>query len=572
MKLKIVRGAVLILFISGISSCTNKSIKDNATQNRPDKKGLPRKVLNNGKTEDRTGRVNKQIPAVSPGRMAYEERARIKSRKGYFAFGKTSGDRMNRIPHNTETYDRIYENRFLDATENPLSTFSVDVDTASYSNMRRFLNNGQLPPKDAVRIEELINYFSYKYSTPVGSEPFSVTTEVSSAPWNPEHRLLHIGIAGRRIDPGALPARNLVFLLDVSGSMRSYRKLPLLKRSMKLLVNQLSKKDTVSIVVYAGSSGLVLPPTSGDRKHAILSALNRLQAGGSTNGGQGIRLAYKMARKSFARKGINRVILCTDGDFNVGLTNQGDLIRMIEKQRESGVFLTVLGFGMGNYKDSTMEKLADKGNGNYAYIDNFSEARKVLVNEAGSTLVTIAKDVKLQIEFNPKYVKSYRLIGYENRMLRKEDFNNDKKDAGEIGAGHTVTALYEIVPVGVKTGGSGVDPLKYQKPADLSKAAASNELLTIKIRHKKPTGKKSRLLTFAVKDRGVSLKRTSNSFRFSAGVAAFGMLMRDSKHKGNTNFRMVRSLAEGARGRDIHGYRAEFIRLIHIAEGMKKGS
>ena len=466
---------------------------------------------------------------------------------------------------NTETYDRIHENPFLAAAKAPLSTFSIDVDTASYSNVRRFLNQGQLPPRGAVRIEELINYFTYTYPQPTQAAPFSTTAEVSACPWNPAHRLVHIGLQGRRIAPKQMPPRNLVFLLDVSGSMSSPNKLPLLKAALKLLVNQLTEQDRVAMVVYAGSSGLVLPSTSGDQKQKILAALGRLQSGGSTNGGAGIQLAYKVARDNFRKGGINRVILATDGDFNVGNTSQSGLVRLIEKERNSGVFLTVLGFGMGNYKDSTMEKLADKGNGNYAYIDTINEARKVLVHEAGATLVTIAKDVKIQVEFNPARVSAYRLIGYENRMLRARDFNDDKKDAGEIGAGHTVTALYEVVPVGVKAPQAGtVDPLKYQKPA-LSAAAASGELLTLKLRYKEPAGSTSKLLSTVINDNQKDQAAASQSLRFSSAVAAFGMLLRGSAHKGQASFAMVKKLAGQSLGKDKHGYRAEFLKLVDRA-------
>ena len=540
-------------------------------------------------TEDRESNVNKNS-AGRANRLPYAHSSKDKKKPAegapmYPSYAKPevkapgddTGDIVRR-PHNTETYDRIYENSFLEASKKPLSTFSIDVDTASYSNMRRFLNQGQLPPKDAVRMEELINYFSYNYPSPTGADPFSVSTEISQAPWNPKHRLVHIGLVGKRIDHRELPPRNLVFLLDVSGSMTAQNKLPLLKKAMGLLVNQLTEKDRVSIAVYAGASGLVLPPTRGNDKNRILGAMNRLRAGGSTNGAAGIQLAYQTARQNFVKNGINRVILCTDGDFNVGTTNQGDLTRLIEKERQSGVFLTVLGFGMGNYKDSTMEKLADKGNGNYAYIDNFSEARKVLVNEAGATLITIAKDVKIQVEFNPRLVKAYRLIGYENRVMKAQDFNNDKKDAGEIGAGHTVTALYEVVPVGVEINLSSTDPLRYQpntsrRDRDSREASnTSDELLFLKVRYKQPQGRTSKLLTFPIQNRVSDPGQTSANFRFSAGVATFGLLIRDSQFKGDASFRMARELAEGARGRDQYGYRAEFIRLIEAARSLKGGS
>jgi Ca-activated chloride channel homolog len=466
---------------------------------------------------------------------------------------------------NTEAYDTIVENDFLAALQNPLSTFSIDVDTASYSNVRRFLADGKLPPKDAVRIEELVNYFPYDYAEPKGDQPFAVNTEVSEAPWQPKHRLLRIGIQGKRIEARQMPARNLVFLLDVSGSMAEPNKLPLLRQSLKELVETLTEKDKVAIVVYAGASGLVLPPTPASRRTVILDALDRLQAGGSTNGGEGIQLAYRIARQNFDTKGMNRVILATDGDFNVGVTSESELVQLIEKERESGVYLSVLGYGMGNYKDANLEKLADKGNGNYAYIDGIAEARKVLVAEAGSTLVTIAKDVKIQVEFNPKQVQAYRLIGYENRLLKSEDFNDDKKDAGEIGAGHSVTALYEIVPAGVASPAGSVDPLKYQKPGAASGSASSGELLTLKLRFKRPNADTSELIALPVTDAETPFAKTSESFRFAASVAAFGMVLRGSQHKGAANFELVRSLAQGAAGSDVHGYRREFLGMVAAA-------
>ena len=477
--------------------------------------------------------------------------------------GDVAGSRFN-----TEAYQRIFENPFLAARQNPLSTFAVDVDTASYSNVRRFLNDGRLPPNDAVRLEELINYFTYEYPQPAGDVPFSVTAEVAPCPWKPAHRLVHIGLQGRRIHQKQMPPRNLVFLLDVSGSMGTPRKLPLLKAALRLLVAQLTEQDRVAIAVYAGSSGLVLPPTPGSDQNTILAALERLESGGSTNGGQGIRLAYATARRHFRQQGINRVILATDGDFNVGTTSQGELVRLIEKEREGGIFLTVLGLGTGNLKDSTMEQLADKGNGNYAYLDSLAEARKVLVREAGATLVTLAKDVKIQVEFNPARVHAYRLLGYENRLLRAEDFNDDTKDAGEIGAGHTVTALYEIVPAAASLPLPSVDALRYQSLRSPSSASSSAELLTLKLRYKQPRGHKSRLLSAPLMDRGLSLESASENFRFSASVAAFGMLLRGSKHKGGATFDLALGLASGSLGADRHGYRAEFVSLIKKAASL----
>ncbi len=469
---------------------------------------------------------------------------------------------------NTEAYDRIYENPFLAAQSNPLSTFSIDVDTASYSNVRRFLTQGKLPPPDAVRIEELVNYFRYDYAAPEGDAPFSAHVEVAACPWNAEHRLARIGLKGQEFAQEERGACNLVFLLDVSGSMNQPNKLPLLKSAMQMLVENLGKRDRVAIVVYAGSAGLVLPSTTCDEKQTILSALGRLEAGGSTNGGQGIRLAYKIARDNFVIDGVNRVLLCTDGDFNVGTTSQGDLIRLLEERAKEGVFLSVLGFGMGNYKDSTLEKLADKGNGNYAYIDTIHEARKVLVEQMDGTLVTIAKDVKIQVDFNPAEVGAYRLIGYENRMLRAEDFHDDTKDAGEIGAGHTVTALYELVPAGKERDLPRVDASKYQAPRSPSPAAAGGELFTIKLRYKHPQADTSELLTFAVVDDDKPWAHASGDFRFAAGVAAFGMLLRDSEHKGAADYDLVLQLAENVGG-DPSGYRGEFLQLVKTAKAMR---
>jgi Ca-activated chloride channel family protein len=466
---------------------------------------------------------------------------------------------------NTESYDRVYDNSFLDVASNPLSTFSIDVDTASYSNVRRFLSEGKLPPKDAVRIEELLNYFPYRYREPTDGAPFSADTEVSEAPWKPEHRLVHIGLQARHLKRSELPPRNLVFLIDVSGSMADENKLPLLRQSLKELVGELNERDRVAIAVYAGASGLVLPCTPAAERAKILSAIDDLQAGGSTNGGEGIVLAYRVAREGFLSNGVNRVILATDGDFNVGVTGQGDLVRLIEKERDSGVFLTVLGFGMGNYKDSTLEKLADKGNGSYAYIDTISEARKSLVHEGGAALVPIAKDVKIQVEFNPRQVSAYRLIGYENRLLAAHDFNDDRKDAGDMGAGNSVTALYEVVPAGARTPTIAVDALKYQKPAPLRAAAEGNELFTIKLRYKRPDADRSALFSFPVRDGTKKLAETSETFRFSAAVAAFGMLLRGTEHKGQANFGLVESLAKDALGDDRQGYRAEFLGLVQKA-------
>ncbi len=471
--------------------------------------------------------------------------------------------------HNTEEYATINENSFLAPNKNPLSTFSIDVDAASYSNIRRFLNNGQAPPKDAVRIEEMVNYFNYDYAQPKGEDPFSINTEIGECPWNSKHKLVHIGLQGKKIATENLPASNLVFLLDVSGSMGQPNKLPLLKSSLKMLVNQMRAKDRVAIVVYAGAAGLVLPSTAGNEKETIIAALDNLNAGGSTAGGAGIKLAYKIAMENFKETGNNRIILATDGDFNIGASSNGEMDRLIEEKRKGGVFLTVLGFGMGNYKDSKMESIADKGNGNYAYIDNIQEARKVLVTEFGGTLFAIAKDVKLQVEFNPKKVQAYRLIGYENRKLKNEDFNNDKKDAGELGSGHTVTAMYEIIPVGVDSEFIGsVDDLKYQDIKHVSKATKTNEILTLKLRYKQPEGTKSKLLVKTLIDETIKLNKTSNNFRFAAAVASFGMILRESEFQGDANISTVVALAKGAIGDDNEGYRAEFIKMVRSSDFM----
>ena len=467
---------------------------------------------------------------------------------------------------NTEEYSHIQENDFIAVADDPRSTFSIDVDTAAYSNMRRFLNEGQLPPADAVRIEELVNYFDYDYVQPRGDDPFSVTTEVAPCPWQPDHRLVHVGLQGKDVAAKEIPPRNLVFLLDVSGSMSDANKLPLLKQGMRMLARDLRPQDRISIVVYAGASGVVLEPTS-DRE-AVEQALDRLEAGGSTNGGEGIEMAYRLAAGTFMKGGINRVILATDGDFNVGVTNEGDLVRLIEDKRESGVFLSVLGFGTGNLGDSTMELLADKGNGNYAYIDSESEAHKVLVEQAGATLMTIAKDVKIQVEWNPAEVAAYRLVGYENRRLEHRDFNDDTKDAGEIGAGHTVTALYEIVPAGQGVGPE-VDPLVYQSTdAALTSKAKTGELMTVKLRYKQPSGSKSKLLTVPVEDGDGTLERSSEDFRWAAAVAEMGLLLRGSKWRGKASWSQTHALAQGAIGKDPQGRRAEMLELVRKAAAL----
>ncbi len=466
---------------------------------------------------------------------------------------------------NTEQYESPDENGWKSAKTEPLSTFSVDVDTASYSNIRRFLTNHELPPADAVRIEEMVNYFTYNYPQPSNGDPVKISTELTSCPWKSEHRILKIGIRGKEIDLKKAPPSNLVFLIDVSGSMQSYNKLPLLKQSFKLLVNNLRDEDLVSIAVYAGAAGTILEPTPGSEKEKIISAIENLSAGGSTAGAQGIQLAYKLAEKNFIKGGNNRVVLATDGDFNVGISDDSALVKLIEEEKEKGVFLTVLGYGMGNYKDAKMEKLADKGNGNFGYIDNLLEAKKVLVNEMSGTLFTIAKDVKIQIEFNPAAVSGYRLIGYENRMLKKEDFNNDKKDAGEIGAGHTVTALYEIIPANADVPPI-VDELKYQK-VEPAENLSPDETATVKVRFKKPDGDKSMLIKKTVKtDSFIDFEKTSADTRFAVSVAAAGMILKKSKEVEKLSWDFVVSSAKNSKGNDEHGYRAEFINLIEKSQ------
>jgi len=464
---------------------------------------------------------------------------------------------------NTESYAEINENGFKSPWKNPLSTFSIDVDAASYSNVRRFLDRDVMPPKDAVKIEELINYFDYNYEAPRGDEPFSINTEVSTAPWNKDHYLVHIGLQGEKIDLDELPPSNIVFLLDVSGSMNNPNKLPLLKKSLKLLVNELRPEDRVAIVVYAGAAGEVLASTSGADKEKILKSLNKLSAGGSTAGGAGIELAYQIAQENFIEGGNNRIVLATDGDFNVGASSDKAMEDLIEEKRKSGVFLTVLGFGMGNYQDAKLEILADKGNGNHAYIDNLLEAKKVLVTEFGGTMYTIAKDVKIQVEFNPAQVDGYRLIGYENRLLAAEDFNDDTKDAGELGSGHTLTALYEVIPKGANSGFKPVDELKYQQ-SETKIAMNTTDLMTVKLRYKNPEEDKSLYLDRVITANELSSSQ-SEDFMWSASVAAFGMKLRGSDYA-KLDYAEIIQMAKSAKGADINGYRAELIQLIEKAE------
>lgn len=471
---------------------------------------------------------------------------------------------------NTEGYAPVNENGFKNVTNNPLSTFSIDVDNASYSNVRRFINSGSLPPADAVRIEEMINYFRYEYPEPNGEHPFSVHTEMAVCPWNEKNLLMQVGLRGKSINKASLPPSNIVFLIDVSGSMSDENKLPLLKSAFGLLVNELRQQDHVAIVVYAGAAGLVLESTPGNQKETIMRSIDNLEAGGSTAGGAGLKLAYNEAQKHFIKGGNNRIILATDGDFNVGESSNGGMERLVEEKRDLGIFITVLGFGMGNIKDDKMEIIADKGNGNYSYIDNLQEARRVLVREFGGTLFTIAKDVKFQLEFNPVNVESYRLIGYENRLLNDEDFNDDTKDAGEMGSGHMVTALYEIVPTGAGKAPS-IDPLKYQSALMKGKKVNdySDELLTIKVRYKKPDGLTSMLLERPVIAERNNILESSDNLRFAAAVAEFGMVLRESEFKGSSTLDGAVRLAKSAKGNDEDGYRGELIRLIETARDMR---
>ncbi|WP_062062198.1 YfbK domain-containing protein [Aquimarina longa] len=474
-------------------------------------------------------------------------------------------DALEEGAQNPEDYKEITENDFKRTHLAPLSTFSIDVDKASYSNIRRMINNGQKIPKDAVKIEEMINYFKYDYVQPIGEDPFAVHVESGDTPWNEQTKLVKIGLKGKEISTDNIPASNLVFLVDVSGSMGKMNKLPLLKKAFKLLVKQLRKQDKVSIVVYAGAAGVVLESTSGDKKEKIIATLDNLTSGGSTAGGEGIDLAYKIAKDNFIKEGNNRVILATDGDFNVGLTSDRAMEDLIEEKRKTGIFLTCLGFGMGNYKDSKLETLADAGNGNHAYIDTMQEAQRVLGTEFGGTLFTIAKDVKIQVEFNPSIVQAYRLIGYENRLLQDEDFIDDTKDAGELGSGHTVTALYEILPVGVKSEYlKKVSPLKYTNTDKIE--ANEDEVLTVKFRYKKLTENESKEIVYLYK---ATTKETSTDFKFAASVAWFGMKLRESKYLKNQNTKDMISLAKSNKGDDANGYRTEFARLMETYVGME---
>ncbi|MDF1549428.1 MAG: von Willebrand factor type A domain-containing protein [Bacteroidales bacterium] len=527
----------------------------------------------NSNSFSRKNKKNRQINYSTAGNVGSSSKIRIRgtatlnnnssSPKGFIKIQKT--EQLKEAETGEESYANIDENGFKLVNTNPLSTFSVDVDRAAYSNVRRFINNGEMPPVDAVRVEEMVNYFHYDYPEPKSEHPLAIYSEISVCPWQSNHKLLHIGLQGKKIADESLPPTNFVFLIDVSGSMSSENKLPLLKDALKLLVNNLRENDRVAIVVYAGAAGEVLPSTYGFHKEKILEAIDKLQSGGSTAGGAGIKLAYKIAKENFINSSNNRVILATDGDFNVGASSDSDMEKLIEERRNDGIFLTCLGFGMGNYKDSKMETLADKGNGNYAYIDNIDEAKKTLVSEFGGTMYTIAKDVKLQVEFNPSLVKAYRLVGYENRRLNDEDFNDDTKDAGEMGAGHTVTALYEIIPVGVESEFlPKIDELKY-KASNLS----TKEMVNVKVRYKQPKSNNSVKFEDPVKGEQSDLNATSDNFRFSASVALFGMLLRNSKYISQGDYTTVIQLAKDSKGLDKAGYRSEFIELVNKVYGNK---
>lgn len=502
----------------------------------------------------------------------FREDSRIRMEKslrpssaGYVNPGKSVRGQYNR-----ENYDRIEANTFKNVKSSPLSTFSIDVDRASYANTRRYLENEELPPKDAVRIEELINYFEYKYQEPEGDRPFAINAEGGKCPWNPDHQLLHIGLQGKKIPQSEIPPSNLVFLVDVSGSMNSPNKLPLVKASLRMLTDQLGSEDRISMVAYAGSSGLVLPSTPGNQKKAITKAINNLEAGGSTAGSKGIKLAYKQAKENFMDDGNNRVILATDGDFNVGVTSDGALTRLIEKKRESGIFLSVLGFGTGNYQGSKMEKLSNKGNGNYTYVDNELEAKKTLVKEFGGTMTTIAKDVKIQVEFNPAKVQAYRLIGYVNRQLAKEEFRDDSVDAGELGAGHSVTALYELIPSGNSSSQdqSKVPDLRYQEQRVKKRARKLNEIGMLRLRYKEPDGQTSKLVKQPLKP--TEQLKTTNNFYWASAVTMFGMQLRNSDYKGQTSFNLIEDTAKHGIGTDEKGYRQGFMKMIKQAADLAR--
>ena len=545
---------ILVVLGATLASCSNRSTLENVSHSESDRQEISSMTQTYNLTTSNYKYEAKEIKTLNPT-----------WRRG---ISDTTDSDTPTANFNTEDYSNIVENEFKQVMNAPLSTFSIDVDKAAYGICRSYLMRGQMPPKGAIRLEEMINYFDYDYPQPKNEHPFSITTETATCPWNGNHKLVHLAIQGKELDTKSLPASNLVFLIDVSGSMSDENKLPLVKSALSLLVNQLREKDKVTIVVYAGAAGLVLPPTSGNDKDTILQAIKKLESGGSTAGGKGIELAYKVASENFQKDGNNRVILATDGDFNVGASSDSDLVELIEEKRKEGIFLTVLGFGMGNYKDNKMEQLADKGNGNYSYIDNLMEAKKVFIDDLTGTLFTIAKDVKIQIEFNPAHVKEYRLIGYENRKLENEDFNNDQKDAGELGAGHTVTVLYEIIPTSA-TVPTTTDNLTYQDRTVKADALKDPNWMTIKLRYKTPDSETSQLIELTAKDSNKSWETASANLKFSAAVASFGMLLRNSAFKGNTSYAQVVNWAKGAKGADQYGYRTEFIQLVELAAALQ---
>ncbi|MES2810712.1 MAG: VWA domain-containing protein [Bacteroidota bacterium] len=531
---------------------TGKEVQDNPVGNT--EQLLQGKVVGLNIQNKYGKKADKSLPA--PIVVDYHERA------DRIAYTPTPG---------TEDYDQITENQFINPVATPLSTFAVDVDKASYANVRRFINAGQLPPKNAVRIEELINYFNYNLPKPTNGDPVAIQTEIATAPWNDKHQLVRIGLRAKDVSTDKLPASNLVFLVDVSGSMSDVNKLPLVKTSLKMLVDQLRATDKVALVTYAGYVSIALPSTQADQKEAIKQAIDQLGAGGSTAGGAGLMMAYQVAQKNFIKKGNNRIIMATDGDFNVGASSNQAMEELITEERGRGISLSILGFGMGNYKDSKMELLADKGHGNYAYIDNITEATKSMVTEFGGTLFTVAKDVKVQVEFNPNTVQAYRLLGYENRLMAKEDFNNDSKLGGDMGINHTVTALYEIIPVGVKDDFMGVvDPLKYQQPAKSAQPNGSTDIMTVKFRYKEPDGEKSKLQQVVVNGKAVTIDKATDDMRFTAAVAAYGMLLRNSAFKQDASIKRLVKMAKSAKGEDDNGYRAEFIRLAESTGDIMK--
>ncbi len=559
----IYKKTILVLAIASVTACSQYG-KDTQAQNDQSDDGDKVELEQVVTTGEHIRTSTNAVVNIRPQKM-YKRKSTQAANAGSVGYYLPPQPQIT-TPQNTENYTHFKDNKVKLVQNDPVSTFSIDVDTGAYSNMRRMLNQGLVPPKDAIRVEELINYFDYNYPTPKNTEqPFSITTELAPSPWNNNAKLLHIGIQGYKIDDAQRPASNLVFLVDVSGSMSSANKLGLLKSSFKLMTKNLRQNDKVAIVVYAGAAGTVLDSTTGDKKSKILQALDKLTAGGSTNGAAGINLAYQIAEENFIKDGINRVIIATDGDFNVGTTNFQQLKELAERKRKSGVSLTTLGFGSGNYNDALMEQLADAGNGNYAYIDTLKEANKVLVQEMSSTLMTIAKDVKIQIEFNPLIVSQYRLIGYENRVLNNEDFNNDKVDAGEIGAGHSVTALYEVV----LNGSNGwIEPLKYQQNND--KQAHTNEIATLKVRYKQPDANTSKLIvkTLSTNDMLEDIIQASDNFKLSAAVAGFGQLLRGGKMLNNFNYTDVLQLTKQSLKQDSYGYRGEFLQLVSLAKSL----